>query len=119
MLSRVLGSPRAIAINIEIMRTFVKVRALATTHQDLAKRLGELGAKTDSARHVQPQHPRPAQTDFQPPPRADDAARAAETDNRVRAARREEEQAGRQGGGAQKGLRSQFATSKSRGGHKL
>jgi hypothetical protein len=44
----VLGSPRAIAINIEIMRTFVKVRALATTHQDLAKRLGELEEKTES-----------------------------------------------------------------------
>ena len=48
MLSTVLGSPRAIAINIEIMRTFVKVRALATTHQDLAKRLGELEEKTES-----------------------------------------------------------------------
>lgn len=48
MLSSVLGSPRAIAINIEIMRTFVKVRALATTHQDLAKRLGELEEKTES-----------------------------------------------------------------------
>lgn len=29
MLSSVLGSPRAIAVNIEIMRTFVRVRALA------------------------------------------------------------------------------------------
>lgn len=47
MLSTVLGSPRAIAINIEIMRTFVKVRALATTHQDLAKRLAELEEKTE------------------------------------------------------------------------
>jgi len=27
MLSSVLGSPRAIAVNIEIMRTFVRVRA--------------------------------------------------------------------------------------------
>lgn len=32
MLSSVLGSSRAIAINIEIMRTFVRVRALAATH---------------------------------------------------------------------------------------
>ena len=31
MLSSVLGSQRAIAVNIEIMRTFVRVRALATT----------------------------------------------------------------------------------------
>jgi hypothetical protein len=47
MLSSVLGSSQAIAINIEIMRTFVKVRALAATHQDLAKRLSELEEKTE------------------------------------------------------------------------
>ena len=49
MLSTVLGSARAIAINIEIMRTFVRVRALATTHQDLARRLSELEEKTESS----------------------------------------------------------------------
>jgi hypothetical protein len=48
MLSSVLGSPRAIAVNIEIMRTFVRVRALATTHGDLAKRLAELEDKTEA-----------------------------------------------------------------------
>jgi transcriptional regulator with XRE-family HTH domain len=48
MLSSVLGSERAVAVNIEIMRTFVRVRALAATHQDLAKRLAELEMKTDS-----------------------------------------------------------------------
>ncbi|MFN9676025.1 MAG: ORF6N domain-containing protein [Betaproteobacteria bacterium] len=48
MLSSVLGSPRAIAVNIEIMRTFVRVRALAATHGDLAKRLAELEEKTDA-----------------------------------------------------------------------
>lgn len=42
MLSSVLNSPRAIAVNIEIMRTFVQVRAMAATHGDLAKRLDEL-----------------------------------------------------------------------------
>jgi hypothetical protein len=47
MLSSVLGSARAIAINIEIMRTFVKVRGMAATHQDLAKRLGDLEEKTE------------------------------------------------------------------------
>ncbi len=47
MLSSVLSSPRAIAINIEIMRTFVRVRELANTHGDLAKRLGELEEKTE------------------------------------------------------------------------
>ena len=48
MLSSVLGSPRAIAVNIEIMRTFVRVRALAVTHGELAKRLGELEQKTEA-----------------------------------------------------------------------
>ncbi len=48
MLSSVLSSPRAIAVNIEIMRTFVRVRGLAATHSDLAKRLGELEEKTDA-----------------------------------------------------------------------
>ena len=48
MLSSVLGSPRAIAVNIEIMRTFVKVRQLAATHGDLAKRLAELEDKTEA-----------------------------------------------------------------------
>jgi len=48
MLSSVLGSQRAIIVNIEIMRTFVRVRALAATHSDLAKRLAELEDKTDA-----------------------------------------------------------------------
>jgi hypothetical protein len=48
MLSSVLGSSRAVAVNIEIMRTFVRVRALAATHADLAKRLAELEAKTET-----------------------------------------------------------------------
>lgn len=47
MLSSVLNSSRAIAINIEIMRTFVRVRELANTHGDLAKRLNELEEKTE------------------------------------------------------------------------
>ena len=48
MLSSVLGSPRAIGVNIEIMRTFVRVRELAATHSELAKRLSELEEKTES-----------------------------------------------------------------------
>ena len=48
MLSSVLSSERAVAVNIEIMRTFVRVRELAATHQDLAKRLAELEMKTES-----------------------------------------------------------------------
>jgi hypothetical protein len=48
MLSSVLSGERAVAVNIEIMRTFVRVRELAATHQDLAKRLVELEMKTES-----------------------------------------------------------------------
>lgn len=48
MLSSVLNSPRAIAINIEIMRAFVQVRSMAATHQDLAKQLAELQDKTEA-----------------------------------------------------------------------
>lgn len=48
MLSSVLSSPRAIGVNIEIMRTFVRVRELAASHGDLAARLGELEEKTEA-----------------------------------------------------------------------
>ncbi|MDM7948203.1 hypothetical protein [Hydrogenophaga sp.] len=46
MLSSVLGSPRAIAVNIEIVRTFVRMRELAATHGELAKKLSELEERT-------------------------------------------------------------------------
>lgn len=42
MLSSVLRSPRAIAINILIMRAFVKLRELLFTHKGLARKIGEL-----------------------------------------------------------------------------
>ena len=47
MLSSVLGSPRAIAVNIAIMRTFVRVRELSMSHNDLAKQLNALEEKTE------------------------------------------------------------------------
>ena len=47
MLSSVLASPRAIGVNIEIMRTFVRVRELAATHSELSRRLSELEEKTE------------------------------------------------------------------------
>jgi hypothetical protein len=46
MLPCVLGSARAIALNIEIMCTFVRARARASIHGDLAKRLNELEVQT-------------------------------------------------------------------------
>ena len=47
MLSTVLNSPRAIAVNIEIMRAFVRLRLLLASNKELARRLDALGAKTD------------------------------------------------------------------------
>jgi hypothetical protein len=46
MLSSVLNSQRALAVNIEIMRTFVNIRRLTDAHADIARRLEELEAKT-------------------------------------------------------------------------
>jgi ORF6N domain len=48
MLSSVLNSPRAIAVNIEIMRTFVRVRELVATQDDVATRMNELEQKTEA-----------------------------------------------------------------------
>jgi len=48
MLSSVLHSPRAIAVNIEIMRAFVRLRQLLATHADLARKLAELERTYDA-----------------------------------------------------------------------
>jgi len=47
MLSSVLNSKRAIAVNIAIMRTFVKLRQMLDSHAKLAKKLAGLEAKYD------------------------------------------------------------------------
>jgi hypothetical protein len=48
MLSSVLHSPRAIKVNVEIMRTFVRLRRLLASHADLAERLEALEQKYDA-----------------------------------------------------------------------
>jgi len=48
MLSSVLRSPRAVKVNIEIMRAFVRLRQLLATHVDLAHKLEKLEKKYDS-----------------------------------------------------------------------
>lgn len=48
MLSSVLNSPRAVQVNIQIMRTFAKLREIISQHKDLAKRLDELEKKYDA-----------------------------------------------------------------------
>lgn len=47
MLSGVLNSRRAVAVNIEIMRAFVRLREILATHKDLARKLEELEQKYD------------------------------------------------------------------------
>jgi len=47
MLSTILNSGRAIEVNIQIMRTFVKLREMIGSHKDLARRLDELEKKYD------------------------------------------------------------------------
>jgi hypothetical protein len=47
MLSSVLRSPRAILVNIEIMRAFVQLRALLGSNAELAKKLVALEKKYD------------------------------------------------------------------------
>ncbi len=47
MLSSVLRSERAVAVNIEIMRAFVRMRALIDSNRELAKKLGALEKKYD------------------------------------------------------------------------
>lgn len=48
MLSSVLNSPRAVHVNIQIMRTFAKLREIILLNKDLAKRLDELERKYDA-----------------------------------------------------------------------
>ncbi len=47
MLSSVLRSPRAVAVNIEIMRSFVRMRALIESNSVLAKKISLLEQKYD------------------------------------------------------------------------
>ena len=47
MLSSVLRSPRAIVVNIEIMRTFVRLREAFIATKELANQLRELESRID------------------------------------------------------------------------
>ncbi|RIL00913.1 MAG: DNA-binding protein [Proteobacteria bacterium] len=47
MLSSVLKSPRAIQVNIEIMRAFVRLRHVLAGHKELARKLAELEQRYD------------------------------------------------------------------------
>src|SRR3990172_1371047 len=47
MLSSVLNSKRAIQVNIQIMRTFTKIREMLATHKELRQKIGEIEKKYD------------------------------------------------------------------------
>ncbi|MBI3009325.1 MAG: ORF6N domain-containing protein, partial [Candidatus Omnitrophica bacterium] len=47
MLSSVLNSKRAIQVNVAIMRAFVKLREILSTHKELAYKLGQLERKIE------------------------------------------------------------------------
>jgi hypothetical protein len=47
MLSSVLGSNRAIAVNIQIMRAFVRMRELLISTRELAEKLDQLEARLE------------------------------------------------------------------------
>lgn len=48
MLSSVLRSKRAVRVNIEIMRAFVRLREILATNKDLARKLEELEKEYDA-----------------------------------------------------------------------
>lgn len=48
MLSSVLKSPAAVAVSIQVVRTFIRLREIAGAHKDLARRLDALEAKYDA-----------------------------------------------------------------------
>jgi hypothetical protein len=48
MLSSVLRSPRAIQVNIGVMRAFVKLREMLASHQELARKLEEFEKRYDA-----------------------------------------------------------------------
>ena len=47
MLSSVLNSERAIQVNIQIMRTFTKLRQMLLTHKDLKEKIEQMESKYD------------------------------------------------------------------------
>src|SRR5712692_8240879 len=75
MLSSVLRSPRAIQVNIEIVRAFVKLRRMLASHAELARKLEALEQRYDAQfkvvfdairRLMTPQTPRPRPIGFPP-----------------------------------------------------
>jgi len=74
MAANVLNSPRAAAMSVAIIRTFIKLRQLLSVNKDLSRRLDELEEKYDGLFHVvfeeikklmaQPEEPKKAPMGF-------------------------------------------------------
>jgi hypothetical protein len=56
MLSSVLNSPRAVQMNILIIRAFVKLRELLATHKDLARKIEQVEASQRQQARTQAEH---------------------------------------------------------------
>ena len=69
MLSSVLNSERAVQVNIEIMRAFVRLRQILASHKDLARKLADLEKKYDAQFKVVFDAIRELMTPLPPPPR--------------------------------------------------
>lgn len=69
MLSSVLNSERAVKVNIEIMRAFVRLREIPATHKDIARKLEELEKKYDEQFAVVFRAIRELMTPPEPPPK--------------------------------------------------
>jgi len=47
MVASVLNTPFAVAVSVQVVRAFVKLREMISTHKDLAKKLEDLEQKYD------------------------------------------------------------------------
>src|SRR5260221_383347 len=47
MLANVLNSPRAVEVSLQIVRSFVRIREMLSSHKDLARKLEEMEMKYD------------------------------------------------------------------------
>lgn len=52
MLSSVLRSPRAVQVNIAIMRTFVRIREMLATHEELGRKVEAMEKRYDARFHA-------------------------------------------------------------------
>ena len=48
MLSSVLNSERAVRVNIQIVRTFIRLRRMISSHKDLTQKLAELERRVEN-----------------------------------------------------------------------